>query len=825
MMDVVFASLGILITAPVMLLIALVLKLESKGPVFYGCKRSGRFGKQFSMLKFRTMVANADNIDCKLCVNSDVRVTPFGSFLRRTKLNELPQLFNVVKGDMSVVGPRPEDPKFLKYFKDRWDVVLQVRPGVMGPNQILFRNEEDLFPPGQNPERFYVENILPGKLDIDVDYVLERSFWKDLRLLMEGVYVAVFKGDFALGVLRHPEVLLQAAIDNLMSVSAYITAFVIVKESLVGTVSTLLTMLIIALVNPALFLLAGLYKRSTRFFSVPDLVPIVKIVVLSDCFLIAANHFLIPEPTDSRTLFALYPIILTGFLAGSRLLQRTILEKAERDNHAGEERENVIVYGAGRLGAETVKRLQFEPGVNVVGFVDDNPGMRHQSILGHQVIGSGHDLPFLKSLHNIEKVFIAFLPQDPRNLRIARQRCAAAGIKDIFIKSSFADKNWKSNEGSYFRGVRFSDIVGMPEVQLMAEKSSSLLEGTAVALIGAGDGLGEQLCRELIRLRISKLVVIENCPSRLNKISEILAKIPDHDCIIYPCFHPFNFHELTERMLRTHGVAWVIYNGSNRPVIDPILNQTSVFMNNFVEFVRCVDMAGRLPLENFCLLSPYLKNCFSAYENSLHLLMENYLCESAGNRTTCFWTVRIPNILENDNEIFQTTRRKIEEGERTPLSLDKILFSSARYSARLILNSLPLQSHGEVLIDASGINSTVPEMLDGYFDMRGDRKSRENLHACVEGSLVSSSKNVSVWGNSCVDTSVEHLLKLIKPKYAEVDGNEQLVEADSRFLKSREQAAILGFLRIIKQKEFGFSPVNNSVTSYGDEASVNNQRQ
>ena len=183
LLDVVLSSAGLVVAAPMMLLIAAILKLESRGPVFYSCKRVGKFGKPFGMLKFRTMVENADNVDCKLCPSGDVRVTEFGNFLRRTKLNELPQLFNVLAGDMSLVGPRPEDPKLMKVYKDKWDVVLSVRPGIVGPNQILHRNEDDLFPAGEDPEKFYVENILPDKLERDIDYARRSSLRRDFSLI------------------------------------------------------------------------------------------------------------------------------------------------------------------------------------------------------------------------------------------------------------------------------------------------------------------------------------------------------------------------------------------------------------------------------------------------------------------------------------------------------------------------------------------------------------------------------------------------------------------------------------------------------------------
>ncbi len=216
----IMASLGgLIVAAPFMIAIAAVIKLESKGPIFYRCTRVGRNGRLFGMFKFRTMLANADNVDCKLSGCGDVRVTSFGSFLRRTKLNELPQLFNVLLGDMSAVGPRPEDPKFTQDYKEQWQVVLSVRPGIVGPNQILNRNEEDLFPPGEDHERFYIDHILPEKLERDTDYVQTHSFWGDLIILLKAVYVTLFKGFTLWRLFSRPQLLKLIVLDAALSVS------------------------------------------------------------------------------------------------------------------------------------------------------------------------------------------------------------------------------------------------------------------------------------------------------------------------------------------------------------------------------------------------------------------------------------------------------------------------------------------------------------------------------------------------------------------------------------------------------------------------------
>ena len=222
--DIIVSLVGLIIASPLMCAIAVLIKLESRGPIFYSCVRAGKKNSLFAMLKFRTMVDNADNIDCKLCGSGDVRVTRLGSFLRRTKLNELPQLFNVLIGQMSMVGPRPEDPKFLKYYPEQWQMVLSVQPGIAGPNQILNRNEEDAFVASEDPERLYVEQILPDKLDRDIEYVRSHSLFGDFMVLATAAYHTLFKGFTFHDLLSRRRTIQLIFYDTVLSLSAYAAA-------------------------------------------------------------------------------------------------------------------------------------------------------------------------------------------------------------------------------------------------------------------------------------------------------------------------------------------------------------------------------------------------------------------------------------------------------------------------------------------------------------------------------------------------------------------------------------------------------------------------
>lgn len=182
LIDVLAAALGLLILSPLLLALALWVKLSSPGSIFYRARRVGRGGQPFHLYKFRTMVADADRQGPGITTATDSRITPVGRFLRRTKLDELPQLLNVLQGEMSLVGPRPEDPRYVALYTAEQQRVLQVRPGITSAASLRYRNESELLR-GRDWETVYTQEILPHKLALELDYLRQRTFWRDLGLI------------------------------------------------------------------------------------------------------------------------------------------------------------------------------------------------------------------------------------------------------------------------------------------------------------------------------------------------------------------------------------------------------------------------------------------------------------------------------------------------------------------------------------------------------------------------------------------------------------------------------------------------------------------
>ena len=192
-LDVVVSLVGLLLFLPLMLVLALWVMCDSRGPILYRQVRVGRNGHDFRLLKFRSMRVDADRLGLITVGGRDPRVTRAGYYLRKYKLDELPQLLNVLRGDMSLVGPRPEVRKYVDLYTPEQLRVLTVRPGITDLASLRYRHENDLLAQAEDPDAYYIETVMPAKLTLNLEYIDHQSFWGDLRLIGQTV-VAVCRG-------------------------------------------------------------------------------------------------------------------------------------------------------------------------------------------------------------------------------------------------------------------------------------------------------------------------------------------------------------------------------------------------------------------------------------------------------------------------------------------------------------------------------------------------------------------------------------------------------------------------------------------------------
>jgi nucleoside-diphosphate-sugar epimerase/lipopolysaccharide/colanic/teichoic acid biosynthesis glycosyltransferase len=427
-LDVVVAALGLLLVWPVLVLLAALIKLDSSGPVFFRQERIGRDGRTFRIFKFRTMVNRAYTLGPRLTQKRDPRITRVGVILRWLKLDELPQLINVLVGDMSLVGPRPEDPHFVAMYTAEQRDVLRVRPGIVGPSQILGRDETEMYPEGADTERFYVEHILPQKLATDLEYVRRAGLLYDLRLLLGGLAVTVLGSIkpkyFRLARRKLPFV----ALDVALSLLTYLVAFGLKFDWTwpPGAGSYLaLTGALILLVRPVCFVYFGLYQNILKYLGTAEFVGVVKAVTLGT-MLVTGGLFITKFSDHSRAVLVIDWLLLIVALFGYRLYL-----KARSEGHSTP-RTPALIVGAHDTGEELARQLirnaalPYEP----VGFLDDDLAKQGAVIHGVRVMGTVHDLPHVARLKNARMVLIpcAVEPEVHENLELVIDRCREARV-------------------------------------------------------------------------------------------------------------------------------------------------------------------------------------------------------------------------------------------------------------------------------------------------------------------------------------------------------------------------------------------------------------
>jgi lipopolysaccharide/colanic/teichoic acid biosynthesis glycosyltransferase len=440
------AAIGLLVLWPVLVVVALVVKLHDGGPVFFRAKRVGKGGKPFNLLKFRGMIADADKLGPALTARDDNRITPIGRVLRKLKVDELPQLFNVLKGDMSLVGPRPEDPKFVALYTPEQRKVLECRPGMTSPVSLYLRNEESLFT-GRDWVRDYCERILPHKLKTELAYAQQRTILSDVMVILETILsIVILNKRFLRMILslrnRHflvmdvlfalvaPAIGLVVRLDGFKDFGTYLQPLAIY------TISALV-------IKIAIFLPAKFYDRYWQYAGVRD-AEVVVVAGLAAWGTLIVLFFGILQPLG---LIASGFPRLTPFVDGAftmfqvsavRFLARLSFEHNEQLRTVTLKK-RVAIVGAGAAGSMIVKAMLTCPSLKMepVGFFDDDAHKCGMRIHGIDVLGTIADIPNVLRQDSLDEVVIA-LPSAPAEVvRKVVLMCETMGVTAMTISRVF----------------------------------------------------------------------------------------------------------------------------------------------------------------------------------------------------------------------------------------------------------------------------------------------------------------------------------------------------------------------------------------------------
>lgn len=427
-MDVVLALLGLIVAAPLMILVALLIRLDSPGTAIFSQPRLGLNGRLFLMHKFRKFPDNWGTKGAAVTVASDARMTRLGRVLERTKLDELPQLWNILIGEMSFVGPRPETKGFKDLFTGDFARVHDYLPGIFGPNQVAFRNESHLYPPDQNPETFYREQLFPQKARNDLDYFGRATVFSDAYWIVRGLWCSI------VGVIDWNKLGRRAGkvfvTDLLILELAWLGANILRFDGLptrhLWDVYVIGTWLVPLVVLPVL-ILAGNYRGMVRYFAATDAIRLAVSVFVG--WTLAYLLVLVGGERNASIGVGIIAVMLTLMLMGAaRVIYRerfrranTLKREAEvRQAHGGDPRSVVALYGAGQRGLALASLLDHGfPDARVAGFLDDNDrDLVGRNIAGYPILGSERDLDTVHAVHRIDQIWTTFEPDRFKYLRL-----------------------------------------------------------------------------------------------------------------------------------------------------------------------------------------------------------------------------------------------------------------------------------------------------------------------------------------------------------------------------------------------------------------------
>lgn len=422
--DILVSLTGLILLSPLFFLVGLLIKLDSHGPVFYRGKRIGKDGKPFDMFKFRTMKDVPVDIGPRVTAQDDPRVTRLGRILRHTKLNEFPQLINVLKGEMSLVGPRPEDPEYVAYYTSEQRKVLSVPPGITSVASIVYRDEESMLNQG-SLEETYVAVIMPHKLELDLAYLNHYSFLVDLDIIFRTILVLfprfiqaspeieeLFFGPVQRLTRRYLSWFSLDLILGLLAVS--VASFVWQRAGAPPDQNWAHRIVLTAGIAFVLTLanqICGLQHSLWLYASAQEVIDILLATTLSTTLLLIVGSLVLHLSPER--------ILLSGFFAfalftATRYRTRLVNGLVERfrnlrNSPIDEGKQRILVVGTGGVGRIIAGRIQSHQGrqrYQLVGFVDNDLARRGMSIRGLQVLGSCRSIPTLVSQHDIDIIVV-----------------------------------------------------------------------------------------------------------------------------------------------------------------------------------------------------------------------------------------------------------------------------------------------------------------------------------------------------------------------------------------------------------------------------------
>jgi FlaA1/EpsC-like NDP-sugar epimerase/lipopolysaccharide/colanic/teichoic acid biosynthesis glycosyltransferase len=715
-LDLILGVTALILVSPITLVVALAVALDSAGPVIYGARRVGRHGCEFTMWKFRSMARGADAAGSAITGAYDWRITRVGSVLRRTKLDELPQLVNVLMGEMSLVGPRPESPAYVARWREGERAVLSVRPGVTGPTQVAYISEEEGLI--GDVDAVYEAELMHAKLEMDLDYVRNFSLRRDLAILAKTISKVLSASERRSNRPRRRYTLaerirsISPALFILDAALAALSAALAVglrldTSDILGVVAQYWVFIpLAAIVRPAGFAIAGAYLRVWRYPTISDVGLIVSSLAAGS-LIMTLIIFVVMQPSgfpgsagfprSSIVIEFLISLLVLGGLRFASRVRQEDLDTGGDARMAGPPRP-VLIYGAGEAGAQLVREmrrnrlLRLEP----VAFLDDDAAKRGQRIYGVEVLGGAEELPTAVAEREVSEVIVALPRASGAELRRIVTLAEAAGVtvRTVPGVQELLDQTVTVNR---IRPVRVEDLLRR-EAQIIPEAPMrDLVAGKVVLVTGAGGSIGSELCRQVASLGARRIVLVERAETPLFYVDEELRR-RFAEVEVVPILADVTDGATVERIFEREQPAVVLHAAAHKHVPLSESNPAPAVLANVRGTRLVAEAAARHSCDVLLFVSTDKAVDPSSVMGATKRLGERLVQEigrDAGGRRVI---VRFGNVLGSQGSVLELFRQQIADGGPVTITHPDMTryFMTIPEAVRLILLAGAVGQSGDV---------------------------------------------------------------------------------------------------------------------------------
>ena len=744
--DVAIAVLALLVSWPLWVVVGALIKLDTPGPIFFRQIRVGKGLRPFSIYKFRTMVKDAPVKGAPITIGQDARVTRVGRVLRRTKLDELPQLLNILKGDMSLVGPRPEVPRYVTLFKEDYAEILTVRPGLTDLASLKYIDESTVLAAAESPDEEYETVILPEKVRLARFYVRHQSLILDLAIIsqtilcllkvplvvcdMSDMHIPLRSGSpntrskVVTIILKWRRPLIVSLDIGLIILANYLAFWLRFDGNIPAMEWGLFVQLLpwLVVVRGVVFFAFRLNEGLWRYTSLWDLQNIVTGVMTSTLLFYGLAHWAMGVTEYPRSIFVIDAILLIGFTTGVRLPRRMMREAV-----IFRPKKKVLIIGAGDTGERIVREMKMNGGARYqpIGFIDDQVSLLNKRIHGVKVLGGRKDLGNILSSERPDEVVLALPHVTPE---VLRQIMSALGSTKVAIKMLPSAHDLLSDRSamSQIRSVALEDLLPRAPVHLRADAIEQMVIGQRILITGAGGSIGSELSRQVAALGPESLILYER---HENSLYTIAKELDDRgfSSLVHPIIGDVTDRRRFTETLNRYRPSIVFHAAAHKHVPLVELNPSEALKNNCIGTRIAAESADRCGVKRFVLISTDKAVNPSSVMGATKRAAELIVQDMAQRSDTRFLTVRFGNVLGSNGSVLLRFQEQIRAGGPVTVTHPAIrrYFMLIPEAVHLVLRAASLGEQGAIYILDMGEQIKVLDLAKNLIRLSGFVPGRE----------------------------------------------------------------------------------------------------